>query len=298
MPENIKIISDVSACGRVELKKGEKAEVRINLTLTEPLEETDVLKIFLSASSYPTLAPIYCGIAETYGTDCCFSRALDTIDPEGKADTVKIIRKNAFDESVFPFLEVCFCEKESVKKPQAQSDDAFDGHDTDSFSYNHFNVYAPLCEGIKSPVERAADVLEKFRKSKRGNTEKSEPEFYMKLICERAGEFETVNACSLAGFKWHKITQPDTSFHLSAFEHILSHPAVLYCIRSFGHYLLGIKERENTICIAIPTAKDAPNPIGHVSDCTVYFRMPDADCEYCCVCVLLTQEGQYFTRIC
>jgi len=52
------------------------------------------------------------------------------------------------------------------------------------------------------------------------------------------------------------------------------------------------------VCIAIPVARQSPNPIPHVDDCCVYVPAPDAEFEYCTVCISFEEDGQYFTPLC
>lgn len=299
MPGNIKIISQENANGSVSLKCIGTIKVRIKLTLAKPLAETDVLKVLLSSSADSQKKPLYCGIAETDGVDCVFSKSLEESENYEDIDTVEIILKNVFTEETIPFLRVCF--NDEIEEKENCIDDELEKlkQQLDALQSNSaYKAFVSISKDIKSPVERAADVLEAFRNIHSFNKDVGANKLYMHSIRKTAEKFENADSNLPADFLWYKITDLNTDFCASAIDHVISYPDTSGCICRFGYYMLGIKEAEDIVCIAIPTEPGIASPMKNVDDCTVYLKMPSVDFEYCCVCILFAPDGQYFTSIC
>lgn len=309
MPENIKIISQENASGSVSLKYGSTLKVRLKLTLSQPLAETDVLKVLLTSSVNRQRQPLYCGIAETDGVDCVFSKSFDEDKDYVGIDTVEIILKNVFTEETMPFLKVCFNDDIIEEKQDGENEEDREEQidyeleklrqQLDALQSNSaYKSFIAISEDIKSPVERAADVLNTYRNMRSANKNTGANKLYMNRISETAAKFEKCNCTLPDDFIWYKITDSRADFCASAIDHVISYPETSGCIGRFGYYMLGIKEAEDTVCLAIPTEVNNPNPMANVDDCTVYIKPDSSDFEYCCVCILFAPDGQYFTPIC
>jgi len=302
MPDNIKIISESNASGSVCLKNDDAVKIRLKLTLAKPLEETDVLKIMLASSADTTVEPIYCGLAQTDGTDCIFSKTVDSIgDRADKLDTVNIFCKNVFTEETSPFISVCFSDKKEISKddyeilPELEKvREQLDLLQNDSA----YKAFLSVSENIKSPMERAADALEALYNLRSSPCEEGMHKKCINDVEQTACKYEKVCLGTAEDFQWYRITDSDMPYCASAFEHVLSYPTVNASILTFAHYLLGIRKSSDTVCIAIPVQKNAPNPMSHLDDCTVYIKVADLEYEYCTVCISFEPDGQYFMPIC
>ncbi|MBE7012575.1 MAG: hypothetical protein E7416_00640 [Ruminococcaceae bacterium] len=294
MRENIKIISEKNVGGSVCFTNDGAVSVRLNLTLTEPLAETDVLKV-MAVSSVSDAADIYCGIAETSGKDCNFTKTAESDCPE-KFDTVKIIKKNVFTEETEDFAVVCF----GSDNGEIPLDDELDRiRQQLEFLENDvtYKDYLSLAETIKSPIDRAAEALDTLRKL-RMMSSKGDSKQCISRVEDAIRSGQGIEAFSVPGFEWYRLTGFKLKETATAIDHILSAPGAVATIGSYGHFIAGIKNKDNTVCIAIPVARQSPNPIPHVDDCCVYVPAPDAEFEYCTVCISFEEDGQYFTPLC
>lgn len=299
MSENFKIISCPDVSGSISLKYDQNAKIRLKLTLSKPLDETDVLKVLLSSSESLKESPLYCGLAETEGVHCCFSKTVELPTNLQNPDTVEIQRKNVFTEETEPFLKICF--KSDVEQSHSVTNqDLLCELDVlkkrlDTLQNNiAYRDFLNVSEDIKSPVERASDILESLHRLRSSSPADGLNEKHMNEIRSFVQKYEKTPLNCAPDFLWYRIPSDTPPCSASAFEHVLKYPDANACIKIFAHYLLGIKKTDNIICIAIPVADKTPNPLSHVDDCTVYITPSGAPAKYCTVCVSLEPDGQYF----
>lgn len=263
----------------------------LDIELTEPLADTDVIKLYLNISGYP---PLNCGTAEMRGGRFQLTKILDNTD----IDSAHIVRKNVFTEQVFTLADVSFAQP---CKDTEDTDEVFDMDEIRqklSYLQDHpaYKAYLSVADDIKSPVEAAAEALDKLQEVLSRFNEEDDCKRYMNKISNTSKKYQAVYDMP-PEFQWHRITDIDAFDDISSFEHILNTPCAINTIKTYGYYLLGFNFDKNIACIAVPVAKDAPNPISHVDDCTVYIHATD-DLEYCTVCVAFEADGQYFMPIC
>lgn len=315
MSEKSKIICTDTLSGSISIKADNDIRIRLNVTLTDPINETDVLKLLLTSSEHPELLPLNAGTAEMNGNDFRLTKSIENFYPYSAEDidTVQIIRKNVFTEECEQLITVCFAEpkkephEEDFKITESDEQKILpDDIDTDeirrklNYLQEHpaYKTYLSVSEEMKSPMENAAEALDNLHAVLSRNSEDGINEKYMAVLKRAVERYESADSDMPAEFKWYRITDLAPVINASSFEHILYTPDVIRNVNIWRHYLLGIKTTDNTVCIAIPVDKDAPNPISHADDCTVYIRPRDMEYEYCTVCISFEPDGQYFMPIC
>lgn len=312
MSEKSKIICHDEMSGSISIKAEDGIRLRLNLTLARPLPETDVIKLNLYSSLYPKLPKLNGGTAEMSGSDFRMTKNIVDCAPYSAEDidTVEIIRKNVFTEESMTLTEICFASPEE-KKPSpeiaiAESTEDSDSPDLDEIkqklSYLQENPayrsYLSLADDLKSPIENAAEALDNLHRTLSYGHEEGANKMHMESIRQTMHKYKRVNLYMPEDFQWYKVNSLSPPARISAFPHILYTPAVIHNFTVYGHYLLGIKNDADIVCIAIPVAEDDPNPMPHVDDCCVYIRPKRLNYEYCTVCVALEPDGQYFMPIC
>lgn len=315
MSEKSKIICTDAISGSISIKADDSIRIRLNVTLTEALNETDVIKLVLTSSNHPELSPINAGTAEMNGNDFRLSKTVDSFSPYNAddIDTAEIIRKNVFTQECEPLIKVCFAEPK--KEPAEDDFKAIESDEQKNFPDNigadeirrklsylqehpAYKAYLSVSEDLKSPIENAAEALDKFRSTLSGGNEDGINEKYLAEIKKAVGRYESADGNMPPEFKWYRVTDCAPIINASSFEHILYSSDVIRTVSTYGHYLLGIKNSDSTVCIAIPVDKDSNNPISHADDCTVYIRPHGLNYEYCTVCIAFEPDGQYFAPIC
>lgn len=266
--------------GDVSLASGDGVRVRLDLNLTEPIENTDVLKVYVSSACLPD---IYLGIADITGRKCLFEGKADTKD-EDAYDTVTVVKKNAFTELTSPFIKVCFSDEDKATEKLEYLQ-----------SHSAYKDYLSVAHTLKSPVERGGEALDAFRISRQcihGEREKC-----IKRMKDILSTLPKADFSLADGFEWHRADIFLLYDISTATEHILSSPYVSASVSRYGHIIAGLNRDTDTLCIAIPEDSPRFNPIPHLSDCTVFIKPPRSDLYYCTVGVMFAPDGQYFVRL-
>lgn len=291
MAEKIIAISQNGASGNITINDDDGIEIDMQLSLDAPLPETDVIKLNLILSNNSDTV-INCGTAEMISDTFCLSKTINTSE---KIDIVEIIRKNVFTEEVVPIARICF-----EQETQEQNDDLSEIQNKLSYLEQNpaYMSYLSIADELKSPIENAAEALDNLRFTLSGAHAPDAAKQNMEFIRKAMSAYEIITHNMPAEFTWYRVTSIDPPADISCFNHIIYTADVLACFARYGHYLLGIKHNADIICFAIPTKNNAPNPIRHIDDCTVYIRPDGLKFEYCTVCVSLEPDGQYFMPIC
>lgn len=288
MPEKFKIISSPLASGSAYLKHGNTTKIRLNLKLEESLAETDVLKVILKNED--TENSVYCGIAETRGRDLSFLKDVEKSD--FIPDTVEIIRKNVFTEETSPYLKISFKEDVGVS---SEIDDLKKRLDTlnESDAYREF---LNLAENLKSPVQRAEEILKSLHDMRASSPHDKLNEKCMAQIRDFAKNHPKTQIDAVEDFVWYKVPAGNLPCVASSFEHILTFPDASACVKVFGYYVLGIKNCDNIVSVAIPMGENTPHPLSHLDDCASFIKSTEGDL-YCCVGISFEPDGQYFISV-
>lgn len=283
-----KSICTPEVVGSITLKSENGVSVDMELTMAEPMADTDVIKLLLYPSEEQL--PINCGTAEAVGDKICLTKSFSD---NFNVDEAEIIRKNVFTEETFSLAKVCYAKEEAL------ADDA----DMDEIrrklellqEHPAYKAYLSEEDSLKSPIEAAAEALDKLQEVLSRFNEEDDCKRYMDKIINTAKKYEFVNYMPSC-FKWYRITDINAFSGITSMEHILYTADVADLFKMYGHYLLGLKE--NIACIAVPVRCGVANPIRHIDDCTVYIHSPEPDLEYCTVCISFEPDGQYFMPIC
>ncbi len=291
MSEKTFEISQNGVSASISINIDDVVEVDMHLSLDFPLPETDVIKLNLISSTTSDTV-INCGTAEMINNTFRLSKTINTTE---QFDTAEIVRKNVFTEEVITLACVCFAEE----SPDKNNDISEIENKLLYLEQNPAYIsYLSVAEEFKSPIENAADALENLRHTLSGGDMPDTPKNIMADISSAMNKYETVTHDMPIEFIWHRVTSIEPPADITCFNHIIYTPDVLTCFARHGHYLLGIKKDADVICFAIPTENNAPNPISHIDDCTVYIRPDGLKFEYCTICVSLEPDGQYFMPIC
>ncbi len=321
MSEISKIICTDTLSGSISVKIEESIRLRLNLTLTEPLAETDVIKVKLLSVSCPDFPSVNCGTAEMQGSSFRLTRTLNIPHGAECIDTAEIIRKNVFTEESVVLLELSLAEptpepEELIQDKPIQEEpvpviavDVEPAEEPPSMeevrrklSYlqdnEAYRAYLSLSADLKSPVENAAEALENLHKVLSRSHGADAYKKCMEDIRCQVRRYEPVDGGMPPEFEWYRIDDPSPVTAAGALEHILYTPGAVRSFGIYGHYLLGIGRSENTVCVAVPVGAHDPNPISCVDDCTVYVRPEGVEHEYCTVCIAFEPDGQYFMPVC
>lgn len=293
MSANSKIISADGLTGNISLSKENGLHIKLHLTLEKPIAKTDVIKLNLTSSSRSDHPPLNCGTAEGEGKDFRLTKNIVNPSPYSadEIDTAEIISKNVFTEEITPLAKISFAEE----KEDYPDLDAI----REKLSYlkenEFYKAYLDTADSTPSPMETAEETLKDLYKVLTPTHHEGADKVYMEYIREFADK-QIKADFPIEGYEWYRCAQSNPPINASAMEHIFAE--VEANLKKYGHWILGIKNDENIICIAIPTGCDEPNPLPHIDDCTVYIPSSQPNTEYCTVCISFQPDGQYFMPIC
>lgn len=290
MSVDSKIISANGFSGNISLSKENGIHIKLHLTAENPIQSTDVIKLNLT-SSHHKLPPFNCGTAEGNGKDFRLTKNIDIPYPYSneEIDTAEIILKNVFTEDCEVIARISFAEDYPDMDAIREKLSLLQGNEA-------YKAYLDM-EELPSPIDTAEETLEGLYEILSPANYDGANNVYMDYIREFAESNEKIDL-NIDGYSWHRCLSSAPPVNASSVEHIFSTPDIVKSIKRYGYWILGIKYDDNTICIAIPTDKDAPNPIPHIDDCTVYLPSGNENTEYCTVCISFEPDGQYFMGIC
>lgn len=293
MSANSKIISGENLSGNISLSKENGLHIKLHLSLEKPLHKTDVIKLNLISSSRPDLPPFNCGTAEGEGRNFRLTKNIANPAPYSidEIDTAEIISKNVFTEEITPLIRISFAEE----KEEYPDLDAIRKKLSYLKENEFYKAYLDTADSIPTPMETAEETLKDLYKTLCPTHHEEAEKVYMQYIREFADN-QIKTDFPIDGYSWYRCVGFAPPVNASSMEHIFA--SAEGNLKKHGHWILGIKNDEDIVCIAIPTDCDAPNPLPHIDDCTVYIPSTNPNTEYCTVCISFQPDGQYFMPIC
>ncbi len=290
MGEIIRKINGDGIVGSITVSDG---SVHMDMILSAPIASSEVIKLEVIPNEGRFLVPVNCGTAEMTGNSFSLTSSLNGYKAEDVAEA-RIIRKNVFTEKIYTIAKVSF-----GNRAEEIGENIDEIYKKLTYLQEHpaYKAYMSVSEDMKSPVENAAEALERLQAELKAGSKENGHKACMDRILKGVAGYEFAPLKLPKEYKWYKINNCGEYFGISSFEHILSAPDTRSTVNAFGYYILGVDEKNYRVCIAVPVKADAPNPISHADDCTVYLR-GDKSLEYCTVCIGFEPDGQYFMPIC
>ena len=140
---------------------------------------------------------------------------------------------------------------------------------------------------VESPLERAAEVLEKI-KSRTARSDASLCKYWRDAVNMSCQNTPRSKNCPSDKYEWYSFANIIPPVELGAYEHILFCARTVRAFAKNKEYLFGVGEGGHT---AVALREECINPFENADDCAVKIG------DYYVVGVYLGNDGQYFERV-